>query len=30
MNSCKENEIRLFGFIMENSPENDFECLVIF
>ena len=30
MNSCKENEIRVFGSAMENSLENDFECSVIF
>ena len=28
MNSRKENEIRVFGFVMENSLENDFRCLV--
>ena len=30
VNSCKKNEIRMFGFAMENSPENDFQCLVTF
>ena len=30
VNSCKENEIRVFGFVMENSPKNDFRCLVTF
>ena len=30
MNSRKENEIRVFGFAMENSSENDFRCLVTF
>ena len=28
MNSRKENEIRVFGSVMENSLENDFRCLV--
>ena len=30
MNSHKENEIQVFGSAMENSPENDFRCLVTF
>ena len=30
MNSCKENEIQVFGSAMENSLENDFQCLVTF
>ena len=30
VNSCKENEIQVFGCAMENSPENDFRCLVTF
>ena len=30
MNSHKENEIRVFGAAMENSPENNFRCLVTF
>ena len=30
MNSCKENEIRVFGSAMENSPENDFRYVVTF
>ena len=30
VNSCKENEIRIFGCAMENSLENDFRCLVTF
>ena len=30
VNTCKENEIRVFGFAMENSSENDFRCLVTF
>ena len=29
MNSYKENEIRVFGFTMENNPENDFQCLIM-
>ena len=24
VNSCKENEIQVFGCAMKNSPENDF------
>ena len=28
VNSHKENEIRVFGSAMENSPENDFQYLV--
>ena len=30
MNSRKENEIRVFGFAMENNPENNFWYLVTF
>ena len=30
MNSRKEIKILAFGFAMENSPENDFQCLVTF
>lgn len=30
MNSHKENEIQVCGSTMENSPENDFWCLVTF
>ena len=30
MNSRKEIKIRAFGFVMENSSENDFQCLVTF
>ena len=30
MNSRKENEIWVFGSTMENSSENDFQCLVTF
>ena len=30
MNSRKEIKIRAFGCAMENSPENDFQCLVTF
>ena len=30
VNSRKENEIRVFGFAMKNSPENDFWYLVTF
>ena len=30
MNSRKEIKIRVFGSAMENSPENDFQCLVTF
>ena len=30
MNSRKEIKIRAFGSIMENSSENDFQCLVTF
>lgn len=30
MNSRKEIKIRAFGFVMENSLENDFQCLVTF
>ena len=30
MNSHKENEIQVFGSVMENSPENNFRCLVTF
>ena len=30
MNSCKENEIGVFGSAMENSSENDFQCLETF
>ena len=30
MNSRKEIKIRAFGSVMENSPENDFQCLVTF
>ena len=30
MNFRKENEVWVFGFAMENSPENDFWCLVTF
>ena len=30
VNSHKENEIRIFGFAMENSLENDFWCFVTF
>ena len=29
MNVAK-SEFRMFGFAMENSPEKDFQCLVIF
>ena len=27
---CKEIKIRVFGSAMENSSENDFQCLVTF
>ena len=30
MNSQKKNEIRVFGFAIENNPENNFWYLVIF
>ena len=30
MNSRKEIKIRAFGSVMENSPKNDFQCLVTF
>ena len=30
MNSRKENEIWVFGSTMENSSENNFQCLVTF
>ena len=30
VNSHKENEIWVFGSIIENSPENGFRCLVTF
>ena len=30
MNSRKEIKIQAFGCAMENSPENDFQCLVTF
>ena len=30
VNSCKKNEIWVFDFAMENSPENDFQYLVTF
>ena len=30
VNSRKENEIRVFGFAMKNSPENDLWYLVTF
>ena len=30
VNSRKENEIQVFGSAMENSPKNDFQCLVTF
>ena len=30
MNSRKENEIWVFGSAMENSPKNDFWCLITF
>ena len=30
VNSRKENGIRVFGFAMENSLENDFQCFVTF
>ena len=30
VNFRKENEIRVFGSAMENSPKNDFRCLVTF
>ena len=30
MKSHKEIKIRMFGCAMENSPKNDFQCLVIF
>ena len=30
VNSRKKNEIQVFGSAIENSPENDFWCLVTF
>ena len=30
MNSRKEIKIQTFGSTMENSPKNDFQCLIIF
>ena len=30
VNSRKENEIQVFGSVIENSPKNDFGCLVTF
>ena len=30
VNSSKENEIQVFGSVMENSLENDFQCFVTF
>ena len=30
MNSRKENKIWVFGCAIENSPKNDFWCLVTF
>ena len=30
MKSRKEIKIWVFGSAMENSPKNDFQCLVIF
>ena len=30
MNFRKENEVWVFGFGIENSPENDLWCLVTF